>query len=103
MIPQLNVFLYTKKNYLQKISKIIFGSYIKDPSNKDIKFLRTKVRNLKKPLEKSGIKYEQIFKSIKNLSSSKETLDRYFNNIFKKMIKKKINKIMFEVKNYKKV
>ena len=86
--------------YLIKITKLIFGKFIKDPSNKDKKFLRTKVRNLKKPLEKSGIKYEQIFKSIKNLSSSKETLDRYFNNIFKKMIKKKRNEIKIDLKKY---
>ena len=90
---QINLYrplLDIKKEYLIKITKLIFGKFVKDPSNKDKKFLRTKVRNLKKPLEKSGIKYEQIFKSIKNLSSSKETLDRYFNNIFKKMIKKEM-------------
>ena len=58
--------LDVKKYFLIKISKSIFGTFIKDPSNKNIKFLRTKVRNLKKPLEKSGIRYEQIFRSIQN-------------------------------------
>ena len=81
--------LDTKKKFLIKISKNIFGTYIKDPSNKNNKYLRTKVRNLKKPLEKSGIKYEQIYKSIENLSFSKKTLDGYFNKIFKKVIKKR--------------
>ena len=100
---QINLYrplLDIKKEYLIKITKLIFGKFVKDPSNKDKKFLRTKVRNLKKPLEKSGIKYEQIFKSIKNLSSSKETLDRYFNNIFKKMIKKKGNEIKIDFNKY---
>ena len=60
-----------KKKFLIKISKNIFGKYIKDPSNKNTKYLRTKIRNLKKPLEKSGIKYDQIFRSIQNLSLSK--------------------------------
>ena len=60
--------LDTKKSYLIKISKNIFGKYFKDPSNKNLKYLRTKIRGLKKPLEKSGIKYEQIFRSIQNLS-----------------------------------
>jgi len=67
--------LDTKKKFLIKISKIVFGKYFKDPSNKDLKYLRTKVRNLKKPLEKSGIEYEQIIKSINNLALSKATLD----------------------------
>ena len=81
--------LDVKKYYLIKISQNIFGTYLKDPSNKDTKFLRTKVRYLKKPLEKSGIRYEQIFKSIQNLSLSKATLENYLNTIFKKIIKKK--------------
>ena len=69
-----------------KISKNTFGKFVKDPSNKDKKYLRTKIRNLKKPLENSGIKYEQIFKSIQNLSFSRSTLDNYFEKIFKKLI-----------------
>ena len=83
-----------KKEYLKKISIYIFGKYFKDPSNKNIRFLRTKVRNLKKPLEKSGIKYEQIFKSIYNLSSSKTTLEEYTKKTFKELIKK-INQVVF--------
>ena len=49
--------LDTKKKFLIKISKNIFGKYFKDPTNKDLKYLRTRVRNLKKPLKKSGIEY----------------------------------------------
>ena len=62
---------------LIKISKKIFGNFIRDPSNKNLKYLRTKVRNLKKPLEKSGVEYEQIFKSIRNLSESRDSLDNF--------------------------
>ena len=83
-----------KKNFLIEISKKIFGKYIKDPSNKNMKYLRTKIRNLKKPLEKSGITYEQIFRSIQNLSSSKITLEEYLKKIFKELIKKK-NKVVY--------
>ena len=90
-----------KKKFLIKISKNIFGTYIKDPSNKDLKYLRTKVRNLKKPLEKSGIKYDQIFKSIQNLSLSKSTLDVYLDNIFKKLIKKNDGEILINFKKYR--
>jgi tRNA(Ile)-lysidine synthase len=93
--------LDTQKQFLVKISKIIFGKYFIDPSNKDQKYLRTKVRNLKKPLEKSGIKYEKIFKSIQNLSQSKKTLDAYLSNIFKEFIKMSNSEILINFKKYK--
>ena len=93
--------LDTKKKFLIKISKNIFGKYIKDPSNKDFKYLRTKVRNLKKPLENSGIEYEQIIKSINNLATSKATLDGYLNKIFKATIKKKNKEIVLNLKVFK--
>ena len=90
-----------KKQFLIKISKNSFGKYFKDPSNNNIKFLRTKVRNLKKPLEKSGIKYEQIFRSIQNLSLSKTTLDGYLTKTFKELIKKSNREILINFKKYK--
>jgi tRNA(Ile)-lysidine synthase len=95
--------LDTKKKFLIKISKNIFGTYFKDPSNKSEKYLRTRVRNLKKPLENSGIKYEQIYKSIQNLSLSKMTLDRYLNKIFKELINKSNQKILINFSKYKKL
>jgi len=94
--------LDTKKKFLIKISKNIFGKYIKDPSNKDFKYLRTKVRSLKKPLENSGIEYEQIIKSINNLATSKATLDGYFKKIFKATIKKRGGEIVLNLKVFKK-
>ena len=93
--------LDTKKKFLIKISKNVFGTYFKDPSNKSQKYLRTKVRNLKKPLENSGIKYEKIFRSIQNLSSSKMTLDEYLNKIFKDLIKKSNKEILINFNKYK--
>jgi tRNA(Ile)-lysidine synthase len=93
--------LATKKKFLVKISKNTFGKYFKDPSNKNEKYLRTRVRNLKKPLENSGIKYDQIFKSIQNLSLSKKTLEEYLNKIFKELIKKKNKVIAINLNKYK--
>ena len=93
--------LDAQKQSLEKISKNIFGTYLKDPSNKNKKYLRSKIRNLKKPLEKSGIKYEKIFKSIQNLSQSKITLEQHLNKIFKKLIIKANNEIFINFKNYK--
>ena len=94
-------FLDIKKQFLINISKSTFGRYFKDPSNKDIKFLRTKIRNLKKPLEKSGVKYEQIFRSIQNLSLSKSTLEGHFNKTFKELTKKRKKELLINLKKYK--
>ncbi len=93
--------LDVKKRFLQKISKKAFGKYFKDPSNNNLRYLRTKIRGLKKPLEKSGVKYDQIFKSIQNLSNSRTTLDGYFEKIFKKLIKKNNKEILINFKEYK--
>jgi len=92
--------LDTKKKFLKKISKNIFGKYFIDPSNKNDKYLRTKVRNLRRPLEKSGIKYDQIFKSIQNLSLSKITLERHLDEIFRELIKKRNKEILIDFKKY---
>ncbi len=94
--------LDTKKKFLIKISKKTFGNFIKDPSNKNLKYLRTKVRSLKKPLEKSGVEYEQIFKSIRNLSDSRDSLDDFLKKEFSKIIKKKDSEILINLKKFKK-
>tara|TARA_B100001057_G_scaffold477582_1_gene546964 strand:+ start:4759 stop:5778 length:1020 start_codon:yes stop_codon:yes gene_type:complete len=93
--------LDVKKIFLIKISKNIFGKYFKDPSNKDLKYLRTKVRTLKKHLETSGIKYEQIFRSIQNLSLSEATLAGYFNRTFEKLIRKRNKEISINFQKFK--
>jgi len=94
--------LDVKKSFLIKISKNIFGKYIKDPSNKNLKYLRSRVRNLKKPLENSGIEYDQIIKSINNLALSKETLNEYLEEILKNTIRKKGKEIVLNFKKFKK-
>ena len=88
-----------KKIQLIKISKLIFGKFYKDPTNKNKKYLRTRIRNLQKSLEKSGINYDRIFQSIKNLASSRDTLDLYFNKIYKDMVNKKKNKILINLED----
>ena len=93
--------LDTKKRILIKISKNVFGKYFKDPSNNNKKYLRTKIRNLKRPLLKSGISYDQIIKSINNLASSKETLDDYYNKIFNKIVKRSKKLILIDFIKFK--
>ncbi len=93
--------LDTKKKILIRISNLVFGRFIKDPSNKDTKFLRTKIRNLRKPLKKSGIDYDQIIKSINNLASSKAVLDEYIQSLFKKTIKISGKIVKINLKKFK--
>ena len=95
--------LETKKEVLIRISKIIFSKYFKDPSNKDKKYLRTKIRNLQKPLLESGIHYEQIIRSINNLASSSNTLNEYYQNNFLKISKKIKNEIIIDYTQFKKL
>ena len=77
-----------KKKELQHVSKKIFGQFLIDPSNKNQKYLRTKMRNLISNMNKNGISNDQILKSIQNLSSTNKTLNLYLNKIFKLNVKK---------------
>ena len=88
-----------KKKDLLYISKKIFGKIFNDPSNKNTKYLRTRVRNLKKALEKSGIHHNQIIKSIKNLASTTETLNNYVASVYKINVKTKKNLTLINFKN----
>ena len=89
-----------KKNQLIKISKLIFGKFYKDPTNNDNKYLRTRIRRLKTSLEKSGVNYNQIIKSIKNLASSRDTLDLYFNKIYKDLLISKKKRISLNLEKF---
>ena len=89
-----------KKKVLIKVTKNIFGTYFKDPSNDDKKYLRTKIRKLKKPLRESGIDYDQVIQSIKNLASSRETLDIFLSKTSKEIIRKNKNKISIDLKKF---
>jgi len=82
-------FLNESKKNLVFTSKKVFGTYIKDPSNNNKKFLRSNVRKLLPILKKYGIRDDQILKSINNLKSSSKTLNIYFKEAFKKVVKQK--------------
>ncbi len=99
-INLLRPLLEFKKYQLIKISKIIFGKYFIDPTNKDTKYLRTRIRNLKPSLETSGINYDKIFQSIKNLASSRDTLNNYLSKVYKDTIDRKGGKIFVNVKKF---
>ena len=91
-------FLNENKKNLILITEKVFGTYIKDPSNYDKKFLRSNIRKLLPMLNKYGIGNDQIIRSINNLKSSNKTLDMYFKEMFKKLVKQKGKKI--SIKKY---
>ena len=65
------------KEDLIYVSKYIFGSFIKDPSNKDEKFKRVKIRNFLKQLEAEGMDRNKFLLTIKNLKFANETIKFY--------------------------
>ncbi len=89
-------FLTESKKDLILIAKKVFGSYVKDPSNINKKFLRSNVRKLLPILKKHGISDDQIIKSINNLKSSSKTLNIYFKEVFKKVVQKKSKKFLIK-------
>ena len=65
--------------------------------------MRTKIRNLKTHLAKSGISYEQILRSINNLASSKATLEDFYRKLFRDIAKKSNGEILLDKKKFYKL
>ncbi len=72
-----------EKEQLIYISKKVFKGYINDPSNKDEKFKRIRIRNLINELKKEGFDKDKLNLTLNNLKDSNEALEFYSNkNIF---------------------
>ena len=95
-------FLDFNKKQLEYISHKVFMKTIKDPSNKNKKFLRTNIRDLTRILEAKGVKLDQIIRSIKNISSTKDTINFYVNRSLKKFVKFKKKETVLDLKMFKK-
>ena len=81
-----------EKRDLVFISKFVFNFYVDDPSNKDIKFGRIKIRNLIHQLKTLGLDKKKFQLTIENLKRSDQTIKFYVEK------NKSINSTM----NYKK-
>ena len=92
--------LNEKKKDLTVLAKQYFGKTFKDPSNIDKKYLRTKIRNLIKQFEKSGIKHERIISSINNLGTTRDTLNAYIYRVKKNCTVKKKKELVINLKNF---
>ena len=95
-------FLEFHKKELNNVTKKYFKKSIKDPSNQNKKFLRTNVRDLLKILQKRGLNFNQIIRSIDNIKSSKETLNFYLEKSLKHLAKFNRQETILDLKKFKK-
>mgnify|MGYP003336298434 FL=1 len=95
-------FLKIFKSDLISIAKKYFVKPVNDPSNKDTKFLRTKIRKITKYLELSGINLENINKSIENINSANLILNTIELEAEKKCVKRYRHKKIISMKKLKK-
>ena len=72
-----------RKSDLEYISKKVFNFKIEDPSNKNIKFKRIRIRNLINYLKSEGLDLEKLRQTIDNLSDSNFTINHYVNENIK--------------------
>ena len=72
-------FLTLKKSDLEYVTLNYFKTYIKDPSNKDEKFLRVRIRKYRKNMEREGLDTKKIIKTVNNLLSANQALTFYKN------------------------
>ena len=69
-----------QKKDLIFISSFVFNFFIKDPSNENDKYLRTKVRNLISELKDVGFDQTKLSLTLKNLKSSNDSIIFYVKN-----------------------
>jgi len=72
-------FLKFEKRDLKYVTLNYFKTYIKDPSNKNEKFLRIRIRKYRKNMEKEGLDTKKIMKTVDNLLSADQALNFYKN------------------------
>ena len=80
--PLLN---FDKKDLIY-ISKYVFGSFVEDPSNKNDKFKRVRIRNFLKQLENEGLDRNKFLLTIKNLKFANESINFYIKENLKQNI-----------------
>ena len=66
-----------KKEDLIYISKLVFNFFIKDPSNENLFFLRSRIRKLITDLNKEGLNQKKLDLTIKNLKSANDGINFY--------------------------
>jgi len=72
-----------EKNDLIKISNKVFNFFVKDPSNINKDYKRTRIRNLLKVLAKEGLDKNKLKLTINNLQDSDKSIKFYVNKNLK--------------------
>ena len=75
-----------KKDELKYVTVNYFKTYIIDPSNKDEKFLRVRIRKYREIMKKEGLDTNKIIKTINNLLSADQALNYYKNKALHKYV-----------------
>ena len=101
-ITLIRPFLEFKKKQLKYIANRFFKKTIKDPSNTNKKFLRTNIRDLSKILKNKGLDFDQIIRSINNISSTKEAINFYVSRSLKKFVKFKKTETVLDFSMFRK-
>ena len=83
-IEILRPLLDLKKEDLIFVAKHVFDYYIKDPSNIDDKFQRTRIRKLLLELENEGLDKRKFMNTIDNLKYSEKVIKFYVNENLRK-------------------
>jgi tRNA(Ile)-lysidine synthase len=81
------------KSDLIFISEHVFNFFIVDPSNKDFKYTRVRIRSFIDELKKEGFDKNKLFLTIKNLRRSNQTLSFYVEQ------NKRLNSFLNQKKN----
>ena len=72
-------FLNLKKTDLKYVTLNYFKTFIQDPSNKNEKFLRVRIRKYRKQMEKEGLDTRKIVKTVDNLILANQAINFYKN------------------------
>tara|TARA_B100001123_G_C15140595_1_gene959321 strand:- start:95 stop:1150 length:1056 start_codon:yes stop_codon:yes gene_type:complete len=84
-----------KKNDLIYTAKKVFNFYLKDPSNKNSVFRRSRIRKLIQELKLEGLDFNKLKLTINNLSDSNNAINYYVRNNIKNNSKYIKNKSMY--------
>ena len=72
-------FLNLDKIDLKHVTSSYFKTFIKDPSNKNDKFLRVRIRKYRRKMEQEGLNTKKIIHTMDNLLSANQALNFYKN------------------------